>query len=173
METLNKEQFEKQKQLADIEMQISTAKSILSSLQISKDEFLKGREKEEKQKLEQLYKNSQGLIDQISENHTEIGNFYNKICSYVSFLEEFQAKTHEIITDLAENSENFQKFVDENTLRLAEWQKDLETKEKQLEIKEKSIKNQQKELDKALKLLEVKGRTLRSSYEALRKQWKK
>ena len=170
---LNHEQFEARQELAKVSGEISTSKVILADLKKDIQKFLDERKVKEQEMLKKLYEESKELVDSIQKNYKDIRAFYNDIRSYTGFLKEMGIHIDKIYTDYNEDGKEFIKFLNNETEKLAEIRKDLETERKQIDIDVEDIKKQRKDIEKDRIHLESQKETLSANFKELKKLWNK
>lgn len=143
---LDTETMQKLERLADINVQISKAKTILSQLSEEEASFLEDREKKAVEKVNSILEHSQSIVDQINHNHDQVTQFHNTVVSFVGFLEEIYDKTKGLMESFDTQSEQWEAKVieqdeslstrkallDKQTNALAEEKENLKKKEKDL-----------------------------------------
>jgi len=123
---IEKEKFNAIKELADTNMKISEAKNSLSKLKDIEVSYIEEREKKTINKIDNILKDSQDVLDKVKENYSSAHDLHNSAIVMSSSVEELTEKLIKLVDLFNENSTN--------------WDKEVESKEKEL----LSIKNQLK-----------------------------
>lgn len=169
---LDKEKMDTLKQLANVNIEISTGKALLQNLKADVEDFLKEREVLEKQVIDRVYVESKELIDEILKDFSKVHAYYNEVKSYTEFLKELQSNIHEQIINFTESSKEFISYVKKEENRLLELKKDLDSEKQIINQQFESIEQAKIEIKKDRNHLESQQQTLANSYQELKKLWK-
>lgn len=160
IETLNKESMEAMKTLADTNLAISNAKSVLSDIVESKDKFLESREREAVDAVKAVLEKSSNMLNEIGENHESLKEIRGLVTNIVDFARNFSAEISKAKEDLEEGSSETVRTI--RRLRL-----DLEQKEGEIKKSLLSIDSEKKSLEEAWNALRKARKQLDSDQKAL------
>lgn len=170
---VSKEQMQALQTLADTNLKISEAKNTLLRLQEEETDYLVSREKKAVEKIEQVVKDSQSLVNEIKDNHEKVQEFYQTVSSFTGFMTETYDKFHHISEDFEKRTEAWEikvktQMSDVSLIR-KEVQKDREKLDKELE----ALKDKEKGLKALAGHLESRQTTLEASYAVEKELWNK
>lgn len=173
--TLEQEQFDAVKELAEISTAISTGRANLSKLKEETDEYILLREKMTKEKIDNLLQESSELLGKISQNQNQLVLFKNEIKAYATelqgFIQAVRTLSQEVITFSKEENANLDKKREEITemvkqnkviaSEIIEGRKQLERDRRQLNEEAREIKDRRETLERGFEeLRKLKQKTL-------------
>lgn len=144
---LDKSTMDSVKNLAEMNIKISDAKTALSKLKELETEYIEAREKKTLAKIDEILDESKELTKQIQSNHTKIKTFTQNISTFSAFMLE----AHQDFSKLLDNFEEEQKGWE---VKIKEREKDLEEEKKNILIQKNQIANDTKTLENKFKELE-------------------
>lgn len=159
---LNKEKFEYQQELANLNVQIANAKAILKDLKAVKDEFLEQTAKDtiEAQNIalkasgeviQGIYNTKDELISYIREVNSVSTTFEEWVDEVTSTISRLSADLELVRADIDVKRAEMDKQKEENKLQLSL----IQGKRDELVIFEKKLKDKQKEVNHKLSLIKV------------------
>lgn len=159
---LNKEKFEYQQELANLNVQIANAKAILKDLKAVKDEFLEQTAKDTIEAQNVALKASGEVIQGIYNTKDELISYIREVNSVSTTFEEWVDEVTSTISRLSADLELVRADIDvkraemdkqkeENKLQLSL----IQGKRDELVIFEKKLKDKQKEVNHKLSLIKV------------------
>jgi len=159
---LNKEKFEYQQELANLNVQIANANAILKDLKAVKDEFLEQTAKDtiEAQNIalkasgeviQGIYNTKDELISYIREVNSVSTTFEEWVDEVTSTISRLSADLELVRADIDVKRAEMDKQKEENKLQLSL----IQGKRDELVIFEKKLKDKQKEVNHKLSLIKV------------------
>lgn len=167
-EILSKEQFNSVKELAETSVKISEMKTILLTLENTKDEYISKREKETIEKIQEIFDKSTDLIKNIRQNNEEIHTLYNVVSTYKHFLSEAYTDFKEMLTEFNEKSELWDKKVESQHKEFKEIEESIKKDKKYIEKDKKDIEKEQEKIRRDKIKIEDERQTLSRAIERLK-----
>lgn len=157
MTTLDHEQFEGAKVLAEIGTKIAEGRALLITLDASKETYLEEREKEALERVAKALESSKELLTEIGSNHSELEGFRTQVGEIVS-------EVRTLLEDIAKFREAFQKYISDERGALTEKQRKID--EALIEIRKGRSLLDAQQLD-----IQNQKREIGTSKKALRDEW--
>lgn len=171
--TIDTQQMNSMKVLAETAMKISEAKGLLFKLQETETEYLDSREKKAMAKIQKLLVDSQDLLDKTKNNHEEIREYAKTVSSFADFLTETYDKFQGMLQNFNERNELWDQNIKRQTEIIADQRRQVESDEKHVREDEIKLKNYKKELEKEKAQIESRQAALIISYETEKNLWNK
>lgn len=157
---LPKEQFDYQKTLADIGVQIAKGRAELSELEKTKQDYLLAREKEAEGHIQAVLKASQEALNQIGTNQDaltiyarQLENFADELAKWNEKLakqqQDFEAKNSTIMAKISQKTVNIERATIELKMQQAVIESDRREnikRHQQLNTRERAINDKYKTL---------------------------
>lgn len=100
---LDTEKMDAMKALADTNIKVSEAKEALMKLKSLETTYLSGREKETKELVDKVVKDSEALLREAKGNYEEVKQLYNTVSEFVTFLTETYEKLEGFLEKVSEH----------------------------------------------------------------------
>lgn len=167
MEIVNHEQMESLKALADTNLKISEAKTLLRDLQESETEYLNEREKKALERIQKVLDESTKLVAKTRNNHEEIHKFCTEVSSYAGFLKEIHVKFQAMLADFKERDVQWNLQCTRQHEELALIRKGIEHDQKDIETGRDEIKQGNEKAEQEKALIESRQEQIKSALEVL------
>lgn len=141
---LPKEQFDSLKELAEVQMQISTGQAALSKLKTDTKSYLELREKAAHDVVEKVLKESVEALESTNKNHAALREFASGLRTMALELSGFSQEITTLFSD-------FLNIVAESNAKLDVRLEDIRAREKEVMIQREAIDADQKALDREMK----------------------
>lgn len=168
LETLNKQQFDSVRELAETSLKISEIKNSLLELENTKDEYIAKREKETIGKIQKLFDNSENLITKIRKNNEEVHTLYTTVSSYKEFLDEGLADFKNMLDEFNERSKLWDKKVEKQYDEFRELENKTKIDKEQIRKGKEEIEEANEQIRKAKIKIADERQTLSRAIERLK-----
>ena len=139
METLNQEQFNTIKELADMQVSIAAGRAELERIRDLQSEYMEMREKEGNERVAQVLKESHEALEQTSQNHNELTRYSNELKAFAITLKSFS-------TEVVTLFQGFKTWSAERSADLDEKLEELAAEKREMKILSVNISEDRKQL---------------------------
>lgn len=171
--TIDTQTMQSVKALADTNIKISEARSVLFKLQETETEYLVEREKKILSRIQDNLEQSRSLIDETSKNHQGIKDLYSQCTSFVEFLDEVYDSFQEIVKNFDERSDMWEAKIGIQQDEILEQRKEIKIEQVRIKNDQKSLKDKEKLLQNMKSHIESRQAALESSYKIEKEIWNK
>lgn len=148
METLDKEHFNTVKEIAEMTVKISEMRETLNNLEKSELEFIEARENKAKEKINDILAKSGDLLSTIRENNEQIHILFTMVSSYKEFLDEGYERFNSLLKEFKENSELWDKKVEEQYIEFGELEKQANRDKEEIRISKNEIEKEKAKIER-------------------------
>lgn len=164
--------MESLKKLADLNLAISEANSKLADIKTKETEYLKLRENNVEQHINEILKGSAELLEKTHKNYEGINTFCNILRIYKEFLDENYQEFSKMLSEFEERNEKWNERYEEQIAELGRQEKIIEKDKRDTENSKKEVEKSKEQLKKDKILLEDRRRTLQRTVERLKNNQK-
>jgi hypothetical protein len=167
MTTLQKEEFESKKLLADIGVQIAKGRSEISELQKHKEDFLQQREIEVMERVKAVLIASKDALTQVDKNKDELTAFHRELASFAQELVSWSEKLQESQLAFDRKTEKVYEQIDVKQKELTQTAQELKKQNVTIVQDRKQLTSRGIALDKKEAFLESREQALQSAFKEL------
>lgn len=165
---LEKQKMDTVKALAEMSMQVSQARNLLTKLESEETEYLDIRERKALDRIAKVLADSQELLEQTSKNYAEIENFGHVVSDFAAQVAIAYDQFQSLISDFDERSEEWDKTIKDREKEITEQKKALEIQRVILQNDQKTIEMKKKALANEAKKIEDRRATLARAIKRLK-----
>lgn len=170
---LTKEKMDGMKALAETNMKISEAKSILFKLQEDETSYLEIREKKSLDRIQKNLEDSKKLIEETKGNYNESHQIHAVASSLSDLIMRVFGKLRSSIEDFDQRQEDWEREIGRQSDEIADQRKEIKLESNRIENEKKNLKNKEIKLKEMESHLDSRQRTLETSYRIEKKLWDK
>lgn len=164
---VTKEELDARQRLAEVNIQISNARVILSQIEAETGDYLTKREKDAIERITKALEASKEVLDLTKSNYEEVNQFANQVSSFASAVLGFYEKLQGVfklfdersvewdaeLTKVFESIASQKKTLEQERIQIDLDKEGLARKEKQLEVEQIKIDDQKGTLARAIQRL--------------------
>lgn len=136
---IDKKAMETLQKLAQTNLEISNAKNALYLLKQDENAFIEEREKKTLERLEQLFRDSEDIINKTKGNYDEVSELLTTVTEFSKFVAESQGNLHNIFTLFEEREGVWQEKVAKHEAAIADVQRGIIVQQVFLSNEKKNI----------------------------------
>lgn len=164
LETISKEKMESVKELSEIQTNIGKGKAVLSELKRDTALYLKEREEQALEIINDVLSSSKESLESIAKYRTELKDYKNQVVGFYESIKETGEELVALKTKFDEARKSFHIEVEEKRKEISKQLKDIKEERKQLKEQKKSLNKQQIEIDREKIQLRDQRETLERAF---------
>jgi hypothetical protein len=169
MTTLEQEQFDTLKALAEVHASLSEAQAELFNVRKTTDEYMVVREQEAEKRVLKILKESRDALEETSKNHKELSGYSRDLKAYAGELKVLSTDIVALFKDFNVRMKEAEKIMDERRKEADLVLKEAKSERIQITEDRKMLERERKQTADGFRLLKDRNSMLERAFEELRR----
>lgn len=165
---VSKEHMESLKALADLNMKVSEARELLSSLQETETEYLVARESTAIERIRKTVSESGDLLAEVRNNYREVENFYKTVSSFSEQMKETHTAFSSLLGDFKMSQVEWDRHIETQEEEISTLRRDIGVEKVRITNEKKNIESARKKLEDECKKIADQRGTLERAIKRLK-----